>query len=83
MQMIKGLITLLLVAAAVFTAVMIYNSKTEPEYEAKLKNATLADTIGTAKQTPAKAVAGMANGVKAGMVKTNVVARQKIKNLNL
>ncbi|HEY5233840.1 MAG TPA: hypothetical protein VIK35_09940 [Verrucomicrobiae bacterium] len=76
MQTIKGLIALLLVGAAVFTAVTIYNSRTEPKYEAGMKQATLADTVKTAKQT-------MTAATKAGMVKTNGVARQKIKNVNL
>jgi hypothetical protein len=76
MQTIKGLSALLLVAAAVFTAVTIYNSKTEPKYEAGMKEATLADTVKTTKPTATAAAS-------AGMVKTNAVARQKIKNVNL
>ena len=76
MQTIKGLIALLLVGVAVFTAVTIYNSKTEPKYEAGMKQATLADTVKTARQA-------MTAAAKAGVVKTNGVARQKIKNVNL
>jgi hypothetical protein len=76
MQTIKGLIALLLVAVAVFTAVTIYNSKTEPKYEAGMKQATMADTVKAAKLTVTAAT-------RAGMVKTNSVARQKIENVNL
>ena len=76
MQTIKGLIALLLVGVAVFTAVTIYNSKTEPRYETGMKQATLAESVKTAKQA-------MTAAAKAGMVKTNAVAGQKIKNVNL
>ena len=76
MQTIKGLIALLFVAAAVFFAVLFYNNKTEPAYEAKMKMETLANRIEPAKQT-------MTAAAKAGAVKTNTVARQKIKNANL
>lgn len=44
MQTIKGLITLLFVAAVVFTGVLIFNRKTEPAYVAKVKQTTLANT---------------------------------------
>lgn len=76
MQTIKGLIALLLVAVAVFAAATIYNSRTEPRYEVGMKQATLAETVKTANQTKTAAP-------KSEMVKTNAVARQKIKNVNL
>ena len=50
MQTVKGLIALFLVAAAVFAAVVIYNNKTEPVYEAKMMKATLAETVKSVKQ---------------------------------
>ena len=37
METIKGLIILLLVAVAVFTAVFIFNNQTEPGYEAAIE----------------------------------------------
>lgn len=76
MQIIKGLIALLIVAVLVFGAVAVYNSKSEPEYEAQLKSDMLARTAQIAKRTETAAT-------KAGAVKTNVVARHKIKNANL
>jgi len=76
MLTIKGLIALLLVAGAVFTSVAIYNSKTEPAYEAGLKKATLAETVKAGNQTATAAASSKA-------VTTHSVARQKIKNTNL
>lgn len=64
MRTIIGLISLLLAAAVVFTAMVFYNSKTEPAYEAKIIKATLANTVKTAKQTPPKKVGGMIAGHK-------------------
>jgi len=83
MQAIKGLIALLIVAVLVFGAVAIYNSKSEPEYEAQLKSDMMARTMATEKHFQTSAVAETANGVKTGEVKTHSVARQKIKNVNL
>jgi hypothetical protein len=51
MQTVKGLIALFLVAAAVFAAVVLYNNRTEPAYEAKMIKAKLAETIKPARQT--------------------------------
>lgn len=79
MQAIKGLIALLIVAVVVFGAVAIYNSKSEPEYEAQLKSDMMARTVATEKQLQAES----ANGVQPGEVKTHAVARQKVKNANL
>ena len=67
---------MLLAAIAVFAVVVSYNDKTEPAYEAKMIKATLAETVKTAKQTATTAAV-------ARVVKTNTVARQKIKNTNL
>ena len=59
METIKGLITLLLVSVAVFTAVVIFNDRTEPGYEAAMKKATLANTDKPLKQN----AIGKASGV--------------------
>jgi len=44
MEAIKGLIGLLLAAAVVFAAVVFYNSRTEPAYEAQIIQANQAGT---------------------------------------
>jgi hypothetical protein len=94
MQTIKGLIALALAAAVVFAVVVFYNHKTEVKYIAQLKNTIVAEPIKMAKQTTVKTVADAVHDVKAGEpanrtaakaggVKTNAVARQKVKNANL
>ncbi|HEU6448829.1 MAG TPA: hypothetical protein VFV23_10380 [Verrucomicrobiae bacterium] len=45
MQVIKGLAALVLTAAAVFASVVLYNSKTEPAYVAKIQKQTRAETV--------------------------------------
>ena len=74
MRIVKGLIALLLTAWVVFSAVVFYNSKTEPAYEAKLNKVRKADTIVTEK-------AEVAAGIKPAPA--NPVVRQKTKNANL
>ena len=70
MEAIKGLIALLLAAAIVFAAVVFYNSKTEPAYEAGIIQANMANTIKNTKQ--------------AALEKTsNVVAHHKKENTKL
>ena len=70
MEMIKALIALLLTAVVVFSAVLFYNDRTIPAYEAKIIKANLAGAAMIAKQTAIEK-------------RTNVVVRQKIKNSNL
>jgi hypothetical protein len=70
MRALIGLISLLLTAAVVFTAVVFYNSKTEPAYEAKIIKATLANTVHPVHLVTTK---------KAG----SVVAGHKTKNAKL
>jgi hypothetical protein len=45
MQTFKGIIALLLVAAGVFTAVMIFNRNSEPGREAAMAKAITTDTV--------------------------------------
>lgn len=70
MEMIKALIALLFTAVVVFSAVLFYNDKTIPAYEARIIQANTADTAIIAK----KAAIGK---------QTNVVAYQRIKNTKL
>ncbi len=70
MEMVKALIALLLAAVVVFSAVLFYNDRTIPAYEAKIIKANLAGAAMIAKQT--------------GTGKhTSVMAHQKIKNTKL
>jgi hypothetical protein len=50
MQTIKGLIALLLVAAGVFTAVVIFNGRTGPGHEAVVEKSAVAGTDKPVKQ---------------------------------
>ena len=54
MEAIKGMIALLLAAIVVFAAVVFYNSKTEPAYEARIIRANMADTVKTLKPVAIK-----------------------------
>jgi len=74
MRIVKGLIALVLTAWVVFSAVVFYNSKTEPAYEAKLNKVRKADTVLTEK-------AEAAAGLKPAAI--NPIVRQKTKNANL
>ncbi len=64
METIKGLIILLLVAVAVFTAVFIFNNQTEPGYEAAMKKATMANTDKPMKPVIIGKTSGMATQQK-------------------
>jgi hypothetical protein len=48
MQTLKGLTALLLVAAGVFTAVMIFNRNSEPGHEATMAKAITTNTVKSA-----------------------------------
>jgi uncharacterized protein YktA (UPF0223 family) len=73
MEAVKAMIAILLAAAVEFTAVVIYNNKSEPAYEAKIIRANMAGTVEIVKQ------AAIGKSSKASAV----AAYQKNKNSNL
>ncbi|MGH7952395.1 MAG: hypothetical protein ACREFE_10830 [Limisphaerales bacterium] len=74
MQTIKGLGALLFVALVVFAAVETYNRMAEANYVPQWEKNVVASTAKTTKQVQAD---------ESEVVKTNKIARHKIKNENL
>lgn len=60
MQTIKGLVALALVTVAVFTAVLIFNNRTEPKYVNEIIQQTSAETDLNVKQPAPKKSAPVA-----------------------
>ena len=64
MQTIRGLIALVIVAAAVFAFAAINDMKSQTKFATEANNATAAGPVGIAKKLPAKEAASAVNQVR-------------------
>jgi hypothetical protein len=83
MQTIKGLSILLGVSLVILAVVGTNDIKSQEKYAVKSTAITLANTVKPGKPATMEAAIHATGSVKSEVVKTNTVARQKNKNVNL